>query len=268
MPSIDCRRGENPVGNWTLKVSDQRNPSYTGKFLSWSIALWGSAIDPSKVTKFEEAVVDNALPAVEDPDRPSPIEDPDSTATTEHSRPTDFLPIGHGHDPGDKSKPAFSGPQEDSEKGWISNVSELLHSHKLILAGIGSMVFLVFGILYYIWKRRVDRQKYRVAYTPLTTDEIQMDAVGRGRGDRQLDDNDGADDLHPREINVQPQTGRALGFHSGFLDDEPSAGLTPKYRDESDEEGHSDSPIVTQRTSDEEFGTPMESREGSRERLT
>jgi hypothetical protein len=44
--------------------------------------------------------------------------------------------------------------------------------------------------------------------------------------------------------------------------------LTPKYRDEPDEEDHSDDSVMMRRTSDEEFATPMDSREGSRERLT
>jgi kexin len=232
------------------------------------MALWGSAIDSSKVTKFVEPIVDNALPPVADQDRPNPDEVPDETETTQHAKPTDYLPIGHGHDPGEKTKPAFSGPQEAADKGWISTLSGLLHSHKIFLAGIGGMVFLGFGMLYYLWKRRADRQRQRVAYTPLTTDEIQMDAVGRHH-DGPLNDHDAPDDLPPREASVQPPTGRALGFHSGFLDDdEPSAGLTPKYRDEPDEEDHSDDSVMMRRTSDEEFATPMDSREGSRERLT
>ena len=228
--------------------------------MAWSLALWGSTVDPSKATKFVEPIVDNALPAVDDPDRPSP----DETETTEHAKPTDFLPPSHGHDQGENSKPAFSGHQEDADmtKTWVSTLSRLLHTHKLVLAGIGAVVVVGFGVLYFLWKRRADRHRQRVAYTPLTSDEIQMDAVGRGRDEG---DPDMADDLPPRTANVQPPTGRALGFHSGFLDDdEPSAGLTPKYRDEPD----SDEPVVVRGNSDEEFATPMDSREGSRERLT
>jgi len=224
--------------------------------------LWGSAIDPSKVTKFVEPVVDNALPAVEDPDSPSPTEDHDSSATTHLTKPTDCLPVGHGQDPGDKTKTAFSGPQEDA---CASDLSKFVHSYKLLLAGVGAVAFLGVGMLYYLWKRRVERPRDHVAYTPLTTDEIQMDTVGRRRDDEPVNDRDA-----PRTTNVQPPTGRALGFHSGFLDDdEPSAGLTPKYRDEpDDDDDHPDGPVMIQQTSDEEFATPMDSREGSRERLT
>lgn len=230
--------------------------------------MWGSTIDSSKATKFVEPIVDNALPAVDDPDRPIP----DETETTQHAKPTDFLPINHGDDQGENSKPAFTGHQEDADmtKTWLLTLSRLLHTHKLILAGIGAVVVVGFGILYYLWKRRADRQRQRVAYTPLTSDEIQMDAVGRGRDEGALNDPDMADDLPPRTTNVHPPTGRALGFHSGFLDDdEPSAGLTPKYRDEpDDDETHLDESVVVRANSDEEFATPMDSREGSRERLT
>ncbi|KAF9116564.1 pheromone processing endoprotease [Mortierella sp. AM989] len=32
---------ENPIGEWTLTVRDQDNPSYSGKFVSWRIKFWG-----------------------------------------------------------------------------------------------------------------------------------------------------------------------------------------------------------------------------------
>ena len=65
-----ARRGEDPVGNWTIKVNDQEDPKENGRFLGWNLALWGAAIDPSKTTKFVEPQVDNVLPLNEDPDRP------------------------------------------------------------------------------------------------------------------------------------------------------------------------------------------------------
>lgn len=230
------------------------------------MALWGSAIDPSKVTKFVEPIVDNALPAVGDPDSPSPIDDTDPSSITHLPKPADCLPAGHGQDPGDKTKTAFSGPQDDA---CASDLSRFIHSHTLLLTGFGAVAFVGIGMLYYFWKRQETERERHVAYTPLTTEEIQMDTVGRGRDDGPA--NEAAHEILPRATNVQPPTGRALGFHSGFLDDdEPSAGLTPKYRDEpDDEEDHSDDPVMIRRTSDEEsFATPMDSRGGSPEGLT
>ncbi|KAL0078530.1 peptidase S8/S53 domain-containing protein [Phycomyces blakesleeanus] len=32
---------ENPVGDWTLRVMDIKNPQYTGSLIQWSLTLWG-----------------------------------------------------------------------------------------------------------------------------------------------------------------------------------------------------------------------------------
>ncbi len=66
---------------------------------------------------------------------------------------------------------------------------------------------------------------------PRTTREL-YDAFGEVSDD---DDND------DETTALRPPAARALGFHSGFLDDdEPStaAGLTPGYRDEPENDGH------------------------------
>lgn len=256
-------------------MKDQKDPKHSGEFLGWNLALWGSTIDPSKARKFVEPVVDNALPPEDDPDRPV-IDDPDLTATTEHSKPTDFLPHDHGHAPGDNTTPAFPGDNDgdDAPFDWIPG---LVSSQRWFFAALGAVSVLGIGTVIYLWRRKLARQRQRAAYTSLAADDIQMDAVGGRRmaGDvdrstNALFDGDRAstDDLPPRQQNVQPPTGRALGFHSGFLDDdEPSAGLTPIYRDEPDGETHSDDAVMVQRTSEEGF-TLSNSREGSRERLT
>ncbi|KAI7860632.1 peptidase S8/S53 domain-containing protein [Circinella umbellata] len=32
---------EDPIGNWTLRVVDGKNPQFTGKFINWTLTLWG-----------------------------------------------------------------------------------------------------------------------------------------------------------------------------------------------------------------------------------
>ena len=266
------QRGESPVGEWTIKIKDQNDPAHKGEFLGWSLALWGSAIDPKNVTKFVEPVKDNALPQVDDPDRPV-IDDPDLTATTQHSKPTDLLPSDHGHAPGDNTKPAFS-DQEASD--WLSHMASVFHTQKWFFAALAAVTVVGLGGLIYLWRRKMARQKQLASYSALAADDIQMDTVGqipeggprstRARYDTYAEQDDATTEIRPREANLQPPTGRALGFHSGFLDDdEPSAGLTPKYRDEPDE-NQSDDAVIVHRTP--EGSSPHDSRSGSREHLT
>ncbi|KAI8146504.1 peptidase S8/S53 domain-containing protein [Fennellomyces sp. T-0311] len=32
---------ENPIGSWTLRIVDGKNPQFTGKFINWTLTLWG-----------------------------------------------------------------------------------------------------------------------------------------------------------------------------------------------------------------------------------
>ena len=99
-------------------------------------------------------------------------------------------------------------------------------------------------------------RKRLAEYTSLAANDIHMDPVGQNRGGptegrprtagaagpvvaREYDDDDvfeeaSTESLAARsEAVVVPSAAVGLGFHSGFLDDdEPSAALSPKYRDE------------------------------------
>ncbi|KAK7034063.1 pheromone processing endoprotease [Paramarasmius palmivorus] len=45
--------GENPVGKWTIRVSDQGDAEHNGTFLGWNMMLWGSAIDSAQAKLYE-----------------------------------------------------------------------------------------------------------------------------------------------------------------------------------------------------------------------
>ncbi|KAF8202344.1 peptidase S8/S53 domain-containing protein [Pholiota molesta] len=243
--------GENPIGEWTIKVSDQNDSEHKGSFLGWNMALWGTAMDPQKAKKFVEPIVDNALPPSQSPPRPV-INDPDAPSSTQHAKPTDHLPSDHGDATGDNTKPAFptDKPQQDDEGGpsdsWYNKMSGLVTGQKLFFAGLGAAACFVVLSVVFVWRHRVAKQKL-ANYTSLAADDIHMDAIGQERviagsggprTTRALYDSFGepsSEDLpaQPSTANVNPPTTRGLGFHSGFLDDdEPSAGLTPSYRDE------------------------------------
>jgi len=260
-----------------LKISDQKDPRHNGTFLGWNMALWGTAIDPSKAMRWEEPVVDNALPPSDAPPRPVP-NDSDVTSTTQLAKPTDHLPTDHGQATGENTRPSFPNAtgkpkphQNDTQSGWVDEVSDLVSSQKWSFAAFGGLAIAIVGAIVYFWRRRLAQQRL-ANYSSLAGDDIHMDAVGQSRiagsggprTTRALYDAFGqpSNEELPQQSSVNPPTARSLGFHSGFLDDdEPSAGLTPQYRDEPTEADPSD---VRSLSTD---STPRDSRDGSRERL-
>ena len=214
------------------------------------MVLWGSAIDASKAKKFWPPVVDDVLPPSDVPPRPV-LNDPDLTVTTVYSKPTDHLPADHGS--------AISPPGDDSPSdAWYSHMATLVSAQKWFFAGLGfASIFLVAALVYF-WRRRMSRKRL-AEYTSLAANDIHMDPVGQTRipnngrprtaaaagataaaATREYDDNvfeeESNETLVARsEAIVVPSAAVGLGFHSGFLDDdEPSAALSPKYRDEPD----------------------------------
>lgn len=250
-------RGEDPVGDWTIKVSDQKTPKENGTFHGWSMMFWGSAIDPDKTSKFEIQPDDNLLPPSLDLNAPTVTVHPTSTKT--HTKPTAHLPPDHGDAEGENSRPAFPGqadaanPSETAkptstptpDEGWFSDMSNLVSSQKWLFGAVGAVA--VFGIatLIFFWRRRVAQRKL-ATYTSLPGgDNVAMSSLRDGATGaprtRELYDAFGevSDDEEADEHTQLRGPGRStggIGFHSGFLDDDdPStAGPTPKYRDEPD----------------------------------
>ncbi|KAK2466839.1 hypothetical protein APHAL10511_001097 [Amanita phalloides] len=257
--------GEDPVGNWTIRVSDSEN-FHKGSFLGWNMRLWGSAIDPSRTTKFELLHTEDVFPPKENP-RP-PTATPSSTKT--HPRPTSHLPGDHGSAEGENKKPAFPSASASATARptgiiapWFSDMSKLISSQKWFFGAITIVILFGIGAGIFFWRRHVNRKR-RAAYTSLSaTEEVTMTTLGGGQvGSRAPDgartartkqlydafgdvsDDEDADE-HTGLRAQSPTVG--LGFHSGFLDDDdPSsaAGLpsAPAYRDEPGEEERQEEP--------------------------
>ncbi|PFH54267.1 hypothetical protein AMATHDRAFT_135595 [Amanita thiersii Skay4041] len=284
--------GENPVGNWKIRVSDKENyAEHNGTFLGWNMVFWGAAIDPDKTRKFELQPTHDIFPP--DETMPTPVVSSGSTKT--HPRPTEVLPSDHAAIGGENSLPAFPSTKPTGtngaatstsivapDEGWFSDMSKLISSQKWFFGALA--VVTLFGIgagVFFCWRRHVARQR-RAAYTSLSaTEEMTMSSLeggqlgarsNRGGRTKELydafgevsDDEDDADEqTHLRAGPAgdrSPQVG--LGFHSGFLDDdEPTttAGMTPipEYRDEPDEHerGHREPPEAQTNDTD----TPSES---------
>jgi kexin len=198
---LESPRGENPVGDWTIKVSDLNHVNESGKFLGWRMKFWGTTIDPSEAKAYELPLVDDVLPPTNDPMRPiisTPI------TTTEHSKPTDYL------------------PGDDEIQKWFNDMSNVVSVHRSFVGIIGIVAILGIITGIYFWRRRVARLQSQ--YTSVSTrEDVEMDESRR---------------IGPVSPGRHPQDriSEGLGFHSSFLDDDDVStagpGPTPKYRDE------------------------------------
>ncbi|KZT71253.1 subtilisin-like protein [Daedalea quercina L-15889] len=271
---------ENPLGTWTIRVSDQAKEDQSGVFLGWAMTLWGSVNDVSKPVKvYDVPQVDTVLaPGSTEHTYPSTIIPiPTATSTKQHTKPTDHLPDDHDQSQGDASKPAFPGsggnPAGDAaasasstptpDEGWFADLSNLVGNPLWFIIAFGAVVAFAISAGVYFWRRRV---RMRQHYTTLPAgDDVAMSSIGGGGGaaggqrTRELYDAFGevSDDEEMDEDTRLHARGPSPGvnLHAGFLDDDPStAGVTPApYRDEPDasservhEQGHvhdrSDSP--------------------------
>ncbi|KZT39745.1 hypothetical protein SISSUDRAFT_984412 [Sistotremastrum suecicum HHB10207 ss-3] len=181
--------GETGVGNWTIRVSDQENPEFTGHFLGWSMILWGSSIDPSKAVEY-------ALP-----EKVMPLPPHDETITTSISeiasstkvliKPTQHLPGDHGTAEGEADKPSF--PQDDEEaanpvpseitstpdEGYFTHITDLLSSNTWLFGSIAIVVAFGIGCTVFLWRRRVRRRRSEYAAV-MAGDSMHMSSMERG----------------------------------------------------------------------------------------
>ncbi|KAI0042684.1 hypothetical protein FA95DRAFT_1525115 [Auriscalpium vulgare] len=258
---------ENPIGDWTIRVSDVGAEGRHGHFLGWSLSLFGSVVNPDAPLKtYEISILESLLPPVLQSEPSDP-----PTSTKAHPKPTDHLPGDHGTAPGEADKPAFddggnddiaepspttspSSPSSTStptpDEGWFAGMSNLVSDRKWFFGAAGLVLIFGVGVGIFFWRRSVGRR--RAAYATLPAgDDVAMssldrdtqrtkelyDAVGELSDDEDADEATG---LHP--ARPQDRSPGGLGFHSGFLDDDDpqSARSTPgphrAYRDEPEEE--------------------------------
>jgi len=231
--------GEDPIGDWTIKVSDQNNTQLSnGTFLGWNMKFWGSSIDPSKATKYEVPAADDDLL----PPHVPPVVDPPTT-TKVLTKPTAHLPGDHGEAEGENTNPAFStipssavptaGIPSPEEVGWFPKMSNLVSSQKWFFVALGAVALFGIGATVYFWKRRRARL---ASYTHLpANEEVSMSALaGRRRsaprrgprptkelydafGEVSDDEYDGDEE---EKLLQSAQISAGLGFHSEFLDDD------------------------------------------------
>ena len=242
------KRGENPVGDWTIRVSDQSDAAHSGAFHGWRLMFWGSTIDPAQAKTYVLPTNDEILPS---PEESESVEVP-TPSTKTHPKPTSGLPSDHDTAEGEADRPAFPGSSPTPimiptpDEGWFSDMSNLVSNSKWFFVAISAVILFAAGTGIFFWRRRAKR---RAAYSSLAGGDLPMSSVSGG-GERPRprakelydafgevsDDDEDADEqtmLHPgRSFDDHQEAG--LGFHSEFLnDDDPaSAEPTPRYRDD------------------------------------
>ncbi|KAJ7096471.1 peptidase S8/S53 domain-containing protein, partial [Mycena crocata] len=237
--------GEDIVGDWNLRVSDQASEGHNGTFLGWNMVFWGSVIDASKAVLYE---VSHEQPILPPHEKSQPLPPTTATNTKTHSKPTAYLSSeeipssSSTHSAVSESTSAQiaaveatanvaqSLPTPSEEPSQISVIIHALQT-KLVTGIILVVIASLIGGFFLCRRSRVAPY---IALPPEADRSVPMaDASGRHRvsGD--------SDDEADERTGLQSSEYRHEGFHSGFLDDDddheypPSAGrVSPAYRDE------------------------------------
>jgi len=252
-------RGEDPIGTWTITVTDRVNPDKTGRFIAWALQLWGESADPSVTKQWQ--------PAEEgEPDEEEIGSPPTTTGTQKKPKPTDHLPDNHGHAEGEADQPGLGDPELGGEgaadptgqadEGFFNGIQSLASSSSWI-AGAGMIIVLVgagVGAFFFFRARKRRRNLFglsnngegaRGAYQPVGDDDVPMGLLERGRsklgdgqgqGSKELYDAFGDGPSDDSDDGRGSDEGAALRYHDDFLgddehDEDRSPGLSG-YRDE------------------------------------
>ena len=264
-------RGENPVGTWTIKVMDQINPDATGRFVAWSLQLWGECVDASLAREWS--------PAEEgQPDEEQTGSDPSATVS-QKPKPTEHLPGDHGEAAGEADQPGLGGtataaptgsgdeditePTGDVDEGFFDGIESLGSSSAWLVGAVMIIVLTGTAIGGYFYYRASRRRRNlfglanqgeggRGTYAPVS-ENVPMGLLERGRrklgggiqagaGSKELYDafgdgpSDESDDDREGAGDVEERM--ALKYHDDFLgDDDPASADPPEYRDEPDVRG-------------------------------
>ncbi|KAJ7685493.1 peptidase S8/S53 domain-containing protein [Mycena polygramma] len=240
--------GEDIVGDWTLRVSDQASADHHGRFLGWDMVFWGSVIDSAKAVLYEVSHEDPVLPPH---DEPQPLPPSTATNTKTHAKPTVFLSAEESSSASPTSPPASqpTSPEKDiadadASMAALPTPSKEPSQISILIDGLKRklVTYILFVVLaslaggFFLWRCRV-RAARSAPYVALPGEgTVPMSDARR----RRRNSNDSDDDADERTgLNSGSFQRDHQGFHSGFLDDEddheypPSAGhASPSFRDE------------------------------------
>ncbi|KIK61415.1 hypothetical protein GYMLUDRAFT_225099 [Collybiopsis luxurians FD-317 M1] len=192
---------ENPLGIWTITVSDPVNSETTGKFLGWNMIFWGSSTDTSVSAADDEHKYElppddeNVFPPVEaeedEEDIPlSPTTTLATTTTTEerptgstsrmYTKPTHFLSTGVVDGVETTSTSSSTAASSSDSSPSDSTLSKIFSSQKPIYALLEFLFLVAVAIALFVFFMRRRRQK-REDYEALTRvgDNVAMGRIRR-----------------------------------------------------------------------------------------
>ncbi|THU84929.1 hypothetical protein K435DRAFT_732838 [Dendrothele bispora CBS 962.96] len=172
---------EDPVGDWTIRVTDAVNSDTNGTFLGWNIMFWGSAVDPAQVKKFELVSEKDVFPPPEEapePPKPSP------TTTRTYQRPT-------VHPETSAETSPTSSPDSEVSTSSFPGLAKLVSNQKAFFGAIGAVAVFGIGMAVFFWRRRVRARQQN--YTSLVGEDVGMTMAGDRTGTRELYDAFGED---------------------------------------------------------------------------
>ncbi|KAJ6597154.1 peptidase S8/S53 domain-containing protein [Mycena vulgaris] len=235
--------GEDIVGDWSLRVSDQSSADHNGSFLGWNMVFWGEVIDASKAVLYE---VSHEAPVLPPHEEPQPLPPTTATNTKTHAKPTVYLSSEGSGSSTVAAAPASTSAKVEAAEGTVpqslptpseepSQISIIIHAlKKKLIMGIILVVVvsMVVGVLLWRYSARAKSSSY-----------IALPEEGNvpmsGHRNRAPAGGDDSDDDADERTGLRSDSYQHRGFHSGFLDDDeeheypPSAGrVSPSYRDE------------------------------------
>jgi kexin len=222
---------------------DPTNDDSEGHFLGWSLSLWGSTIDSSKVKQWTVPKLSNVFPPLHPdeaelhPVASASISDA-ATSTKVYTNPTAALPDNHTDHEGEAEHPAFPAKPISSAAAtptpsgdWVSDTKEFVSDQKYLL-GVLAIMFVLLAVTGVCLQRKLAARRRRRQYAALPEgDSVAMRAVARRGPDVAREDGSDDEDAD-EETGLRP----GLGFHSGFLDDDAASPRPSQhYKDDPDD---------------------------------
>ncbi|KLO07498.1 hypothetical protein SCHPADRAFT_1001607 [Schizopora paradoxa] len=227
--------GENPEGEWTIRVSDQDIEEEEGFFLGWEMSLWGSVIDPAKARPYVLKDTDyKPFP----PPEPVHEQEPETTAastTKSYLKPTVVHSSTTAADGTESTTtvgvvPGGDSHEELDDEGAVTHESDL-SDPRFVVAIIGFVSFFILagGAVYLIMRRKIMDKNHSGEYSTVPGSDEEAGALpmtsmegagGASRSNVIYDENEESSRLMDAERRREGVSSNPHGFHSGFLDDD------------------------------------------------